>query len=142
MPNLTGSCFCGECRFVFDGDLSDQVYHCHCSKCRTWSGGNAFRTSTTGRRCDLVWTSGENDFAVFDYDAKLNRYFCPRCHTSLISTYPDSDLFRIGLGLFEEDLGVRPIAHIFVGSKAAWFQIPDDGLPQYEAGPGSRLLNP
>jgi hypothetical protein len=33
--------------------------------------------------------------------------------------------------LFDEDPGVRPKLHVFVGSKAPWWEI-TDGLPQHD----------
>lgn len=38
----------------------------------------------------------------------------------------------IAMGALDADPGVRPQNHIFVDSKAPWFEITDD-LPQYEA---------
>jgi hypothetical protein len=37
---------------------------------------------------------------------------------------------HVTLGTIEGDPGIRPRAHIFVGSKAVWFEITDD-LPQF-----------
>ncbi|MEE8165137.1 MAG: GFA family protein, partial [Myxococcota bacterium] len=34
-------------------------------------------------------------------------------------------------GLFDDDPGVKPALHMFVGSKAPWWEIGDD-LPQFE----------
>ena len=34
-------------------------------------------------------------------------------------------------GLLDDDLGVKPALHMFVGSKAPWWEITDD-LPQFE----------
>ena len=39
----------------------------------------------------------------------------------------------IPFGSLDDDVGVQPQRHIFVGSKAPWFEITDD-LPQFEAG--------
>jgi len=38
------------------------------------------------------------------------------------------------MGTLAEDPAIRPSAHIFVGSKAPWYEITDD-LPQHEAFP-------
>jgi hypothetical protein len=35
------------------------------------------------------------------------------------------------MGSLEDDPSIRPTGHIFVGSKASWFEI-TDGLPQSE----------
>jgi hypothetical protein len=44
------------------------------------------------------------------------------------------DELGIALGTLDDDPGVRPESHIFVRSKAPWFEITDD-LPQYEGYP-------
>jgi len=46
----------------------------------------------------------------------------------------DPDTFRLRLGLLDGDPGRRSLAHFFVGSRAAWYEIPDD-LPCFERGP-------
>ena len=40
----------------------------------------------------------------------------------------------IPAGPLDDDPRLRPQAHIYVGSKAAWFEI-RDGVPQFEAFP-------
>jgi len=35
------------------------------------------------------------------------------------------------MGTLDDDPGLRPQAHIFVGSKAPWYEIADE-LPRYE----------
>ena len=32
---------------------------------------------------------------------------------------------------------VKPMEHIFLGEKAAWFEVPDDGLRRHEGFPGA-----
>ena len=38
---------------------------------------------------------------------------------------------HVALGSLVDDPGIRPTKHIFVGSKAPWFEITDD-LPQLD----------
>lgn len=40
------------------------------------------------------------------------------------------------MGTLDDDPGVRPSYHIFVGSKAAWYDITDN-LPQFDTFPAS-----
>ena len=40
------------------------------------------------------------------------------------------DIEEIALGVLDDDPGIRVAHHIFVASKAPWFEI-TDGLPQY-----------
>jgi len=49
-----------------------------------------------------------------------------RCHCGAV--------VHLAIGTLDEDPGIRPSAHIFVGSKAVWFEI-TDGLPQYDRFP-------
>jgi hypothetical protein len=44
----------------------------------------------------------------------------------------DGTFVHVALGSLMDDPSLRPSAHIFVGSKAPWFEITDD-LPQFEA---------
>jgi len=42
------------------------------------------------------------------------------------------DEIGLALGTLDADPGVRPWAHVFVGSKAPWYEIEDD-LPRFSA---------
>jgi len=59
--------------------------------------------------------------------------FCRVCGSSL-GIAAHGKLGEIALGALASDPGVRPTEHIFVGSKAEWFQITDT-LPQYDKRP-------
>jgi hypothetical protein len=43
----------------------------------------------------------------------------------------DGAYVHVALGSLVDAPGIRPTAHIFVGSKAPWFEITDD-LPRHE----------
>jgi hypothetical protein len=43
----------------------------------------------------------------------------------------DGEYVHVAMGSLVDAPGIRPTHHIFVGSKAPWFQITDD-LPQFE----------
>jgi len=63
------------------------------------------------------------------------RAFCSRCGSPLYGrsdAYPS--IIRVRLGTLESTVGARPIAHIFTGSKADWFEINDDAQ-QFEEWP-------
>ena len=69
---------------------------------------------------------------------------CRRFHGAAFATYAKvgsslgvparGKLSDIALGPLDSDPGVRPDKHIFVGSKAGWFQI-NDTLPQHDEWP-------
>jgi hypothetical protein len=37
----------------------------------------------------------------------------------------------VPMGSLDDDPGARPTRHIYVDSKAPWYEIPDDGLPRF-----------
>ena len=130
---LTGSCLCGAVRFTILGPLG-QTLNCHCSICRK-AHSSAFRTRSAVRSEQLSWISGEESIGRYPSSPSTVRCFCTICGTRLHSEYPDHPgMFGVPLGLFDNDPGVRPEAHIFVGSKAPWFEITDD-LPQHAGMP-------
>ena len=129
MTILTGRCQCEAIAYEKNGPLGD-VYNCHCSKCRRW-GGDAFRTSTTADTSAFKWIKGEDTLSKWQANENVTKTFCSICGTNLVSLYKHKpDKIGISLGGLDQDPGVRPLAHIFVNSKAPWYII-QDGLPQY-----------
>jgi hypothetical protein len=60
--------------------------------------------------------------------------FCTECGSSLFGAWwPEGDEISIRLGALDDDPGIRPQYHTFVGSKAVWDKLPDDGLDRYDA---------
>jgi hypothetical protein len=49
----------------------------------------------------------------------------------LYSAVRQGEYVHVTLGTLEDEPTIRPTAHIFVGSKAPWFNITDD-LPQHK----------
>jgi hypothetical protein len=66
---------------------------------------------------------------------EVERSFCATCGSSLTfrSDFAKGALF-VALGTLDDDPGLRPQAHLFVGSKASWHDILD-ALPQHETYP-------
>lgn len=54
---------------------------------------------------------------------------CGICGSLLYSVVRDGAYVHVALGSLADDPTIRPGEHIFVGSKARWFDITDD-LPQ------------
>ena len=44
------------------------------------------------------------------------------------------DIYRLRIGTLDTDVEVKPVAHIYMGSKASWDQ-PHDDIPQYDERP-------
>ena len=125
---VRGGCLCGAVRYEVAGDLLD-ADHCHCSMCRRQHGA-AFATYAQFNPGDFRWCSGEDLVRVYQTPSGAGWAFCSACGSTLAGT-EDGDVTSIALGTVEGDPGLRPSAHIFVGSRAAWHEIGDD-LPQYD----------
>lgn len=131
---VSGSCLCEGIAYEITGEIGP-VFNCHCSKCRRWHGA-AFRTRTSIKRDQFRWIKGEELLSTYNSSEDVCKYFCKNCGSPLISSYLSKpEVFGIALGGLEQDPGVRPKAHIFVDSKAPWYEISDD-IPQFPDWPG------
>ena len=126
----TSRCLCGAVRWTATGPLQF-MSHCHCSRCRK-AHGTAFATYVTTPVDGFSLTGAEH---VKRYESAPG-FFRPFCTTCGSVTPGDAWEGLVGLpvGNMEEDPGERPVAHIFVASKAPWYDIPDS-LLQFEAYP-------
>jgi hypothetical protein len=70
---------------------------------------------------------------VYETSPGIGWAFCRICGSSL-GVPMQGRLSEVTLGSLDSDPGVRPAEHIFVGSKAPWFEITDD-LPQHDTWP-------
>lgn len=125
----TGSCLCGGVRYEIDGPLAD-VLNCHCSMCRKLHAA-AFRTRAKVRSTDWTTVSGQALIKFYESSRGEHKGFCSNCGSSLYTRFDaHPEVLGFPLGTLDTDPGVRPQRHIFVQSKAPWFEITDD-LPQH-----------
>ena len=129
---MTGSCLCGGVRFEVTEPLV-RASHCHCSRCRKHSGTFGL---THGRvpRSGFRLVAGEDLLRVYRSEPRAAaKVFCTVCGSSLFGgDWPDGDEVSIRLGAFDDDPGIRPQFRTYVASRAAWDDLPDDGLPRYD----------
>jgi hypothetical protein len=126
-----GRCYCGTVAYAVEGAFA-YALNCHCSQCR-WVTGAAFKPLAGIARACVRVTQGDADLLVMG-TAENNNTSCARCGSLLFSVVRDGAFAHVAMGTLEGDPGIRPSAHIFVGSKAGWFTI-TDGLPQFETFP-------
>ena len=124
---IYGGCLCGKVRYQVSGILR-QADHCHCSMCRRQHGA-AFASYAEVNPDEFEWVTGENLTRNYEKLPGSGWCFCSECGSSLAGTN-NGRVTSITLGTVEGDPGVKPEAHIFVGSKAVWDEICDD-LPQH-----------
>ena len=125
---LAGRCYCGAVGFRVE-DAFVYASNCHCSNCRRTTG-SAFKPFAGIEREKLeVVEGGESLLVVGDDD--LNDTHCATCGSLLFSVVRDGEYVHVALGSLVDAPSMRPQKHIFVGSKAPWFEIGDD-LPRFE----------
>ena len=130
---LKGACLCGAVEYQIEGPI-ESMDHCHCSMCRR-AHGSAFSTYGRVPREALAFTQGDDQLTHFESSDAVTRSFCGRCGSSLLFRHAAAPQFDfVAIGSLIDDPGIRPEAHIFVGSKASWYAIEDD-LPQHDAYP-------
>jgi hypothetical protein len=123
---LAGRCECRAVRYEVPDEFR-YAANCHCSNCRA-STGSAFKPFAGIERDKLRVVAGEL-MIVGTEDENHTR--CAACGSLLFSVVRDGEWVHVALGSLEDEPGIRPTEHIFVGSKAPWHEITDD-LPQNE----------
>ena len=124
---LSGSCLCGAVRYQIAGPLK-MAGHCHCSICRK-AHGAAFATWTMVRTDQFEWLAGEEYLHAYSSSPDRQRLFCGECGTPIAATH-NGHIGEVVLASLDDEPGIRPREHIFVGSRACWHEI-TDALPQF-----------
>ena len=125
---IRGSCLCGQIAYQLDGGV-ELMNNCHCSMCRKVHGaafGSFLHASAQGFR----WKSGEQLVERYESSAGNVRAFCRVCGSNM-PVVENGNHVIIPAGTLDDDPGVRPMANIFAGSKAPWFDIADS-LPRFD----------
>jgi hypothetical protein len=125
---LVGKCECGAVRYrVVDAFL--YAANCHCSRCRA-STGSAFKPFAGIEREKLEITNGRDTLLIVG-EPNSNDMRCAACGSLLFSVVRNGAYVHVAMGSLVDAPTLRPTEHIFVGSKAPWFEITDN-LPQFE----------
>lgn len=126
---IGGSCLCKRVRFEIRGKLG-RSSHCHCSMCRKATGA-AFGSYASVRVENLKIVSGAETIMRYRSSPGVERTFCARCGSTLqFVSEKNPGIVEVALGTLDDDPGIRVPRHIYVASKAPWYEI-KDGLPQY-----------
>jgi hypothetical protein len=126
MTMLEGRCECRAVRYRVE-DAFLYAMNCHCSNCRA-STGAAFKPFAGIERDKLEVVEGGGNLLVWG-DDEGNHTRCATCGSLLYSVVRDGEYVHVALGSLVDAPSIRPAKHIFVGSKAPWYEITDD-LPQ------------
>jgi hypothetical protein len=130
----SGSCLCKAVRFEIEGDF-EHFYLCHCDYCRK-DTGSAHAANLFSSTAVLRWLSGQSKVTRFTLPAtRHGRSFCSVCGSALPGLQMNDTLLVVPAGSLDDDVPIRPDAHLFTASRAAWDQALENvpsvaGLPQ------------
>ncbi|HWO14545.1 MAG TPA: GFA family protein, partial [Polyangiaceae bacterium] len=113
-----GSCLCGAVAFVLEGP-PQIARHCHCNRCRR-ARSAAHASNLITQDGALRFTRGADQLGDFKVpDARYFRQvFCTRCGSPMPRVDPSRSIAVVPMGSLDDDPGLSPTVHIFVGSKA------------------------
>jgi len=131
MTMLRGGCLCGAVGYEVE-DAFAAAFYCHCSRCRR-ATGSAFKPMASIRTGTLRVTQGEDGLLYYGNPAETHDIHCGQCGSFLFSVI-DNGNTHVAMGTLIDVPSVRPSFHMFVSSKAPWYEITDD-LPQFEGLP-------
>jgi hypothetical protein len=141
---VAGSCLCGAVAFAATA-VPRRVVNCYCSLCRR-SRAAAFSSTLYVRSDAFRWLRGEE--RVRSYVATAARHylndlgFCADCGSLTPSGpmgSPIGELVNLPAGAIDSPLPRLPAVHLYVGSKAPWYDIADS-WPQFEKLPPPERL--
>jgi len=92
--------------------------------------GSAFKPFAGIERDKLELTDGLDALLVVG-EEELNDTRCGVCGSLLFSVVREGAYVHVAMGTLVDAPRIRPTKHIFVGSKAPWFEITDE-LSQFE----------
>ena len=130
---ITGACLCGDVAYAIDGRISP-IWLCHCSKCRR-ANGAAFHASAICRPSQFRWLSGSDKIAGYEDTKTYKVRFCERCGSPVPSHIEEFDFVSLPAGGLNGDPARGISHHIFVDSKAPWYEITDEHPQHAEHAP-------
>ncbi len=131
---ILGGCLCGSVRYKITAPLGI-AEHCHCSMCRK-AHGAAFSTNAVVPTDALTVTSGAALISQYQSSPRRRKCFCSNCGSQLFIRRLDKPEFTVvTLGTIDSDPHTRPERHVFVASKASWYEIAN-ALPPFKIYPG------
>ena len=121
-----GACFCGAVKVEVAGEPEGMGY-CHCSSCRSWSGGpvNAF---TLWKPETVKVTAGRGNVATFKKTKFSERQFCKKCGGHLMTRHPTLKLVDVFAATLPS-LAFKPGVHINYENTVLRMM---DGLPKFK----------
>jgi hypothetical protein len=128
---LEGGCYCGQVRYVAEGEPMLKA-QCHCRECQYISGGapNLFMLMPID---GFSYTKGTpKTFTRSDLEGAVTREFCAECGTHLITRRPGLPAVVLKIGTLDDPalFGSSKMAIFTVDQQP--FHIIPEGIPSFE----------
>jgi len=135
MDKIKGNCECKKISFEINQAIK-YFSHCHCSQCRK-SHGSAFGSFIEVEESLFKYNSGIKDIKSFASSKYCKRKFCGICGSNIMFfDERNPDKYYVSAGALDGKISLPKAHHVFVGSKASWYDI-DDNLKQHLEYPSS-----
>jgi hypothetical protein len=122
-----GRCECGGVRFEATGPLRD-VFNCHCSRCRRFTGHHMAATAVAADRLRMV---ASETLTWYQPVEGVHYGFCGRCGSSLFwKTDTRTSMVSIAAGTLDQPTGLRTTSAWWV-SEAADYHERQAGLTEH-----------
>ena len=118
--SATGKCLCGAVRFQAT-EVDTHIHGCHCSMCRTWSGGPMLAASVGSVRFD-----GGEHIRRYDSSDWAERGFCDVCGSNLFYRLKASDRYIMCMGVFDDPSAFELVGEIYVDEKPPGYAFAGD----------------
>jgi hypothetical protein len=127
---ISGSCLCGAMAFSAAA-TPRRVVNCHCSLCRR-SRAAAFSSTLLVPSDAFRWTQGAERARHYALPAprQYATDFCADCGSLVPSAAQSAPMAMLPAGSIDTRLAPLPAVHLYVGSKAPWYDIADS-WPQF-----------
>lgn len=122
---MTGGCLCGAVRYRAATPPSRTVV-CHCTFCQR-ATGSAFAVWPTYPQDRVAITGSLSTFETRSDESGrwIRLHFCPRCGTTLYSTWQeDRGELALLAGTLDDTSGIEVDRHVWTRSKQHWFELP------------------
>ena len=127
-----GGCLCGELRFQAP-DAPKRTVVCHCTFCQRLTG-SAFAVWPVFTAAEVKISGGRSHYEHRSDESGrwIRLFFCPRCGTTLYSTW-EADCGELALlgGTFDDTSWISVDRHVWTRSRQHWVSIPA-GAPAFE----------
>jgi hypothetical protein len=134
---LEGGCYCGQVRYVAEGDPMFKG-QCHCRECQYISGGgpNFFMLMPVK---GFSYSKGSpKQFSRTDIEGAVTREFCAECGTHLTTRRPGLPAVIVKAGTLDDpSLYGLPQTAIYTCDRQAFHSIPE-GMPSFDKLPPQR----